>query len=179
MGLNGVRVKCQSRLWHLTLTPFLCSQTQKICYIGRWHSMGVTTIQKGHNLTAKILMVDDEPDAELLFRQNFRREMRKQKYEFLFAQSGEAALELLGAEEQPEVLVVLSDINMPGMDGMDLLDEVKERWPEMPVIMISAYGDPGTEAKAKQKGADQLVSKPVDFQQLKVELATMALQAAT
>lgn len=124
-------------------------------------------------------MVDDEPDAELLFRQNFRREMRKKKYEFLFAQSGQAALELLDGEERPEMLVVLSDINMPGMDGMELLDELKKRWPEMPVIMITAYGDPGTEAKAKKKGADQLVPKPVDFQQLKVELATMAMEAAT
>ncbi|MFC1719854.1 response regulator [Pseudomonadota bacterium] len=73
-------------------------------------------------------MVDDEPDAELLFRQNFRRELRKQKYEFLFAQSGEAALQLLDDTDQPEVLVVLSDVNMPGMNGMDLLDEVKKRW---------------------------------------------------
>ncbi len=124
-------------------------------------------------------MVDDEPDAELLFRQNFRREMRKQKYDFLFAQSGEKALELLDGAEQPEVLVVLSDINMPGMGGMELLDEVKKRWPHLPVIMITAYGDIGTEAKAKEKGADQLVPKPVDFPQLKAALASMALEAAS
>jgi len=124
-------------------------------------------------------MVDDEPDAELLFRQNFRRELRKQKYEFLFAQSGEMALQLLDSIEQPEVMVVLSDINMPGMNGMDLLEEVKKRWPALPVIMITAYGDAGTEKKAKEKGADQLVPKPVDFDELKVALASMALAAAT
>lgn len=130
-------------------------------------------------MTTKILMVDDEPDAELLFRQNFRRELRKQKYDFLFAQSGEKALELLDGAEQPEVLVVLSDINMPGMGGMELLDEVKKRWPHLPVIMITAYGDTGTEAKAKERGADQLVPKPVDFPQLKAALASMALEAAS
>jgi len=130
-------------------------------------------------VTAKILMVDDEPDAEILFRQNFRREMRKQKYDFLFAQSGADALKLLEQSEQPEVLVVLSDINMPGMNGIDLLDEVKRRWPGMPVFMITAYGDAGTEAKVKEKGADQLVPKPVDFQQLKASLANMIMEAAT
>jgi CheY-like chemotaxis protein len=130
-------------------------------------------------VTTKILMVDDEPDAELLFRQNFRREMRKKKYEFLFAQSGEEALKLLVDADQPEVLVVLSDINMPGMNGMDLLDEVKKRWPALPVFMITAYGDPGTEAKVRQKGADQLVPKPVDFPSLKAALAGMVVEAAT
>jgi CheY-like chemotaxis protein len=130
-------------------------------------------------VTAKILMVDDEPDAEILFRQNFRREMRKQEYDFLFAQSGAEALELLEGSEQPDVLVVLSDINMPGMNGIDLLDEIKKRWPGMPVFMITAYGDSGTEAKVKEKGADQLVPKPVDFQQLKVSLAGITLAAAS
>jgi CheY-like chemotaxis protein len=123
-------------------------------------------------------MVDDEPDAEILFRQNFRKEMRKQKYDFLFAQSGAEALELLESSEKPEVLVVLSDINMPGMNGIDLLDEVKKRWPGIPVFMITAYGDAGTEAKVKEKGADQLVSKPVDFQHLKAALAGITADAA-
>lgn len=124
-------------------------------------------------MTAKILMVDDEPDAELLFRQHFRREMRKETYEFMFAQSGDEALALLAGEDQPEVLVVLSDINMPGMTGVELLDEVKNRWPDLPVIMISAYGDPGTEAHVKEKGAKQLVCKPVDFAGLKELLEQM------
>ena len=111
-------------------------------------------------------MVDDEPDAELLFRQNFRRELRKQKYEFLFAQSGEAALQLLDDNEQPEVLVMLSDINMPGMSGLELLAEVKRRWPKLRVIMITAYGDAENRRRAMEFGASDFVTKPVDFVEL-------------
>ena len=129
-------------------------------------------------MVTKILLVDDEPDAEVLFRQNFRREMRKQKYDFLFAQSAHQALELLREGDQPEVLVMLSDINMPGMTGVELLDEVKQRWPDLPVIMISAYGDPGTEAHVREKGAKQLVCKPVDFALLKESLDEMLLESS-
>jgi CheY-like chemotaxis protein len=124
-------------------------------------------------------MVDDEPDAEQLFRQHFRREIRKAEYEFLFAQSGEAALGLLSAEVTPSVLVVLSDINMPGMKGTELLKQVKQRWPELPVMMITAYGDPGTEAEVRARGAERLFAKPVDFSTLKAELASLAEAAAT
>ena len=119
-------------------------------------------------------MVDDEPDAEILFRQNFRREIRKGIYDFLFAQSGEAALDLLAQGNGPDLLVVLSDINMPGMSGIELLDHVKNRWPDLSVMMITAYGDVGTELNVKQKGARQLMSKPVDFPRLKEELAQLA-----
>ena len=122
----------------------------------------------------KVLMVDDEPDAELLFRQNFRREIRKHTYEFLFAQSGDQALEILGSKEFPGELVLLSDINMPGMTGLELLDVVKQRTPQLPVIMITAYGDADTERDAKRRGAAQLVSKPVDFEHLKAELAELS-----
>lgn len=122
-------------------------------------------------MTVKILMVDDEPDAELLFRQNFRREMRKEEYTFLFAHSGQQALELLEFEDIPEVLLVLSDINMPGMDGIELLDHVKAKWPTLPVFMVTAYGDPKTEYVAKQKGAHMVVPKPVDFATLKETIA--------
>ena len=122
----------------------------------------------------KVLMVDDEPDAELLFRQNFRREIRKHTYEFLFAQSGDQALEILGGKEFPGELVLLSDINMPGMTGLELLDVVKQRTPQLPVIMITAYGDADTERDAKRRGAAQLVSKPVDFEYLKAELAELS-----
>jgi CheY-like chemotaxis protein len=125
-------------------------------------------------VTIRILMVDDEPDAEQLFRQNFRREIRKAQYEFLFAQSGEAALGLLEAGAAPTIVVVLSDINMPGMKGTELLDRVKRRWPDLPVIMITAYGDPGTEAEVTALGAERLVTKPVDFTHLKAEIATLA-----
>ncbi|AXI42603.1 response regulator [Sulfitobacter sp. SK011] len=126
----------------------------------------------------KVLMVDDEPDAELLFRQNFRREIRKHIYEFLFAQSGNQALEILGRKEFPGELVLLSDINMPGMTGLELLDEVKQRTPKLPVIMITAYGDADTEHDAKRRGAVQLVSKPVDFEYLKAKLTELSAQSA-
>lgn len=121
-------------------------------------------------MTTSILMVDDEPDAEVLFRQNFRKEIRKKELIFHFAQSGSDALDLICGDDAPLILLLLSDINMPGMSGMDLLSEVKSRKPELPVIMITAYGDEKTEAEAKAKGADQLVAKPVDFNFLKATL---------
>ncbi len=105
----------------------------------------------------KILMVDDEPDAEVLFRQNFRREIRKGVYEFLFAQSGQEALDLLGSDEGLDLLVVLSDINMPGMTGVVLLETVTPRWPVLPLMMISAYGAVGTEGCGSHNGERPLV----------------------
>jgi len=122
----------------------------------------------------KVLMVDDEPDAEQLFRQNFRREIRKNTYKFQFAQSGDQALEILGSKENTDELVLLSDINMPGMTGLELLDVVKRRTPKLLVIMITAYGDADTERDAKRRGAAQLVPKPVDFEYLKAELAVLS-----
>jgi CheY-like chemotaxis protein len=130
-------------------------------------------------LTVRILMVDDEPDAEELFRQNFRREVRKDRYELLFAQSGEAALDLLQEGDAPSILVLLSDINMPGMKGTELLQRVKNQWSDLPVIMITAYGDPGTEAEVKALGAERLVAKPVDFSHLKAEIASLAQAGRT
>ena len=127
----------------------------------------------------KVLMVDDEPDAELLFRQNFRREIRKKLYEFLFAKSAQQALDVLENEDAPGVMAILSDINMPGMTGLELLDVVKQQSPDLPVIMITAYGDAGTEKDACRRGAMQLVSKPVDFDYLKSELAELSAQGAS
>lgn len=127
----------------------------------------------------KVLLVDDEPDAELLFRQNFRREIRKKHYEFLFAQSADQALDVLERETSPSVMALLSDINMPGMSGLELLDVVNQKIPDLPVIMITAYGDAGTESDAMKRGAVQLVSKPVDFVKLKSELAELSDQAAS
>lgn len=124
-------------------------------------------------MTVQVLMVDDEPDVEQLFRQNFRREIRKAEYEFLFAQSGEAAIGLLSEVEASSVLAVLSDINMPGMKGTELLEQVKQRWPALPVMMITAYCDPGTEAAVRARGAERLFAKPVDFTTLKAELASL------
>ena len=118
-------------------------------------------------MTARILMVDDEPDAQELFRQNFRREIRKGVYAFDFAISGEAALVVLKGQTPPRVVLVLSDINMPGMSGIELLAEIRETWPELGVFMITAYGDNATEAKARDLGAERFLTKPVDFPVLK------------
>ena len=124
-------------------------------------------------MTARILMVDDEPDAQELFRQHFRREVRKGLYSFDFALSGEAALELLKGAEPPKVVLVLSDINMPGMSGIELLAEIRRTWPEVGVFMITAYGDKATEQKAHDLGAHRFLTKPVDFARLKRDLAEM------
>ena len=122
-------------------------------------------------MTARILMVDDEPDAQDLFRQNFRREIRKGVYAFDFALSGEAALEVLKVHEPPKVVLVLSDINMPGMSGIELLEEIRKVWPEVGVFMITAYGDTATEARARDLGAERFLTKPVDFGRLKQDLS--------
>ncbi len=122
-------------------------------------------------MTARILMVDDEPDAQELFRQNFRREIRKGVYSFDFAISGEAALEMLKGQTPPRVVLVLSDINMPGMSGIELLAEIRQTWPELGVFMITAYGDNATEAKARDLGAERFLTKPVDFAVLKDDLS--------
>jgi CheY-like chemotaxis protein len=130
-------------------------------------------------MTIRVLMVDDEPDAQELFRQNFRREIRKGLYSFDFAESGEQALEILKHGTPPEILLVLSDINMPGMSGMELLEEVRRAWPDVGVFMITAYGDAATEGRAKELGASSFFSKPVDFPQLKDDLARAVGAAAS
>ncbi len=122
-------------------------------------------------MTARILMVDDEPDAQELFRQNFRREIRKGVYAFDFALSGEAALVVLKGQTPPRVGLVLSDINMPGMSGIELLAEIRATWPELGVFMITAYGDNATEARARDLGAERFLTKPVDFAALKEDLS--------
>jgi DNA-binding NtrC family response regulator len=122
-------------------------------------------------MTTRVLMVDDEIDAQELFRQNFRREIRKGVYDFDFAQSGQEALDILRNGTPPEILVLLSDINMPGMSGMDLLAEVRKTWPRVGVFMITAYGDPATESEAKALGAASFFAKPIDFPKLKEDLA--------
>ena len=121
-------------------------------------------------MTTKILMVDDEPDAEELFRQNFRREIRKGVYNFIFAQSGQEALDALADEDGSSLLLLLSDINMPGMTGLELLDEVRQQYSNLPIYMVTAYGDDETRKIAETKGAQDLLSKPVDFVHLKQRL---------
>jgi CheY-like chemotaxis protein len=128
-------------------------------------------------MSASIIVVDDEPDVAELFRQRFRREARQGTYVMHFAASGEAALELLSGEIDPGVIVILSHINMPGMDGLQLLGEINERFPDLPVMMVTAYGDDERRRRASELGAAEFLTKPVDFDRLKAQLRQ--LHAAT
>jgi CheY-like chemotaxis protein len=122
-------------------------------------------------MTIRILVVDDEPDVADLVRQNFRREIRSGLYSFDFALSGAAALDVLRHGVPPEVVMVLSDINMPGMTGIELLETIRREWPEIRVCMITAYGDAATEARVREMGAGAFLTKPVDFARLRRQLA--------
>jgi len=121
-------------------------------------------------MSFSILVVDDEPDVAEMFRQRFRREARQGTYVLHFAASGEEALDKLANGVRPELIVILSDINMPGMDGLSLLREIKKQRPELPVMMVTAYGDEERRRQATEAGALQFLSKPVDFDLLKEEL---------
>jgi DNA-binding NtrC family response regulator len=121
-------------------------------------------------MTVRVLVVDDEPDVEVLFRQQFRREVRQGLYTLDFALSGTAALDTLDGCVGEEIILLVSDINMPGMSGLDLLPAVKARRPELPVFMISAYGDAERVAMALTRGANKFLTKPVDFPQLKQDV---------
>jgi CheY-like chemotaxis protein len=123
-------------------------------------------------MSFSILIVDDEPDIAELFRQRFRREVRQGQYVLHFADSGEDALRRL-AEIRPELIVILSDINMPGMDGLELLREVRRLRPELPVLMVTAYGDEGRRHRADELGAADFLTKPVDFNRLKQQLVQL------
>jgi len=118
-------------------------------------------------MSVSILIVDDEPDVAELFRQRFRREVRQGQYVMHFAGSAEEALDKLDTGIRPELIVVLSDINMPGMDGLALLREVRGRRADLPVIMVTAYGDDERRRRAQEYGAAEFVTKPVDFELLK------------
>ena len=120
-------------------------------------------------MSFSILIVDDEPDIADLFRQRFRREVRQGQYVLHFAVSGEEALHRL-AEIRPELIVILSDINMPGMDGLELLRELRGLRPKLPVLMVTAYGDDERRHRADELGAAAFLTKPVDFDQLKQQL---------
>jgi CheY-like chemotaxis protein len=128
-------------------------------------------------MSVSILVVDDEPDVAELFRQRFRREAREGTYVMHFAGSGDEALDLLAEKIEPALIVVLSDINMPGMDGLGLLQEVKRRHAELPVIMVTAYGDDERRRRASEYGAAEFVTKPVDFDLLKQQLQQLATQS--
>jgi len=125
-------------------------------------------------MSVSILVVDDEPDVAELFRQRFRREARQGTYVMHFAGSGETALAQLTEGIEPRLIVLLSDINMPGMDGLQLLREVKQRRPDLPVMMVTAYGDDERRRRASDLGASEFFTKPVDFDALKARLRQLA-----
>jgi YesN/AraC family two-component response regulator len=123
----------------------------------------------------KILIVDDEKDVELLFRQKFRKELKSGKISFEFAFSGSEALDYLRTRQPPEVVYIFSDINMPGMTGLELLTKVKSEFPGIQVSMISAYGDNENYDRAINSGAKGFFVKPIDFDSLREELEKFAL----
>src|SRR5262245_5016322 len=125
-----------------------------------------------------ILVVDDEPDVEMLFRQQFRRDLRAGRFTMEFAQSAPAALQCIGDARDTSLILILSDINMPGMSGLELLPKAKAVRPDVPVIMITAYGDAETKRKALESGAEALFTKPIDFVQLRSEIDTRVERAA-
>ena len=125
-----------------------------------------------------ILMVDDEPDVEVLFRQCFRRDLRAGRFTMEFAQSGPAALQRISDAVGISLILILSDINMPGMSGLELLPKAKALRPDVPVIMITAYGDAETKRKALENGAEALLTKPIDFATLRDEIDLRVERAA-
>jgi len=125
-----------------------------------------------------ILVVDDEPDVEVLFRQQFRRDLRAGRFVMEFAQSAPAALQRISDAQGVSLILILSDINMPGMTGLELLPKAKAMRPDVPVIMITAYGDAETKRRALQDGAEALLTKPIDFVALRTEIDTRIERAA-
>jgi CheY-like chemotaxis protein len=123
-----------------------------------------------------VLVVDDEPDVEALFRQQFRRDLRAQRFVMDFAISAVDALGRIAGTIEQSLILILSDINMPGMTGLEMLPRVKEIRPDVPVIMITAYGDPETRRRAMESGATGLLTKPIDFDLLREEIDTRLRQ---
>ncbi|RXG83723.1 response regulator [Bradyrhizobium zhanjiangense] len=129
-------------------------------------------------MTVYILVVDDEPDVEALFRQQFRRDLRAGRFLIEFAPSASVALQRAVEIRDATLILILSDINMPGMSGLEMLPMVRAARPDVPVIMITAYGDQDTRRKAIERGAIGLVTKPIDFTLLRQEIDTRLEQAA-
>jgi CheY-like chemotaxis protein len=121
-------------------------------------------------MSVSILVADDEPDVAELYRQRFRRETRQGIYVLHYATSGAEALDRLAGKIEPTLVAILSDINMPGMDGLQLLGEIKQRFPELPVVMVTAYGDDERRRQAAEYGAANFLAKPVEFEHLKAQL---------
>lgn len=128
-------------------------------------------------MTVMVLVVDDEPDVEALFRQQFRRDLRAQRFVMDFANSAADALARVANNLGQSLILILSDINMPGMTGLEMLPKVKEIRPDVPVIMITAYGDSDTKRKALESGATGLLTKPIDFALLREEIDARLAQA--
>jgi CheY-like chemotaxis protein len=129
-------------------------------------------------MSVSILVVDDEPDVGELFRQRFRRETRRGTHVIHFAQSGPEALDSLRAGVTPRLIVILSDINMPEMDGIELLGEIRKNWPDIPVMMVTAYEDEERRRQAANLGAVEFITKPVDFDLLKERLDRLSSTSA-
>jgi CheY-like chemotaxis protein len=125
-----------------------------------------------------ILVVDDEPDVEALFRQQFRRELRASRFAMEFAQSAPMALQRITNAGDESLILILSDINMPGMSGLELLPKAKAIRPDVPIIMITAYGDAETKRRALENGAEALLTKPIDFGTLRSEIDSRVERAA-
>ena len=130
-------------------------------------------------MTISVLVVDDEPDMMELFRRRFRRELRSGAYAMKFAGSGRDALDLLDKDVEPELMLILSDVNMPGMSGLELLRHSKARFPALPVIMITAYGDEERRNQAFEIGASDFLAKPIDFDALKERIAGIVTEGST
>jgi CheY-like chemotaxis protein len=125
-----------------------------------------------------ILVVDDEPDVEVLFRQQFRRDLRADRFTMEFAQSAAIALERIADAGDRSLILILSDINMPGMSGLELLPKAKAIRPDVPIIMITAYGDADTKRTVLEGGAEALLTKPIDFGALRSEIDMRVERAA-
>jgi CheY-like chemotaxis protein len=123
-------------------------------------------------VTCLILVVDDEADIEMLFRQQFRRDLRAGRFTMEFAQSGGDALQCIADAAGRSLILILSDINMPGMSGLELLPKARQARPDVPVIMITAYGDDDMRRRALERGAEALLTKPIDFVALRGEIET-------
>lgn len=121
-------------------------------------------------MSVRVLIVDDERDVEPLFLQRFRKELKGERLAFHFEFSAEAALEWLETAEAADLVLILSDINMPGMSGVELLKRIKDQWPHLPVIMITAYDDEDNYRKSMRYGADDYIAKPLDFELLKQKI---------
>ena len=129
-------------------------------------------------MSCLVLVVDDEPDVEMLFRQEFRRGLRDNRFKMDFAQSAVSALQRMSDAADDSLILILSDINMPGMSGLELLPKAKAARPDVPVIMITAYDDDNTRRRALEGGAKALLTKPIDFVALRTEIDGLVARAA-